>query len=186
MIRRLAGLAVSAVAVPLVALGLPVLSPQSFSAPAGVTARPAPDALTGAEVAASAFRAGFRGHALVVIVAVAGSESAWSPSTEGDQYPIKGCECHSHGLWQIRSCPKSDPAVDYDTSGCHPVLDRGSRASLVDPDENARAAWRLASSGGDGFDNWTTYTDGAYIPWLPQAEAATAAYATAGVAGGTG
>jgi hypothetical protein len=185
MIRRLAGLAVSVVAVPAVLLGLPALSPESFASPAGMTARPAPDALPGAEVAATAFRAGFRGQALVTIVAIAGAESSWSPGAEGDTQPIHGCECHSHGLWQIRSCPKRDPEVTYDTSGCHPPLDRGDRAVLVDPDANAAAAWRLASSAGGGFDAWSTYTSGAYAPWLPQAEAAAAAYATATVTGGT-
>src|SRR5437016_8550782 len=64
MIRRLAGLAVSVVAAPAVLLGLPALSPESFASPAGITARPAPDALSGAEVAATAFRAGLRCQAL--------------------------------------------------------------------------------------------------------------------------
>ena len=185
MIRRLAGLAVSALAVPLVLLGLPALSPESFASPVGVTAQPAPDALSGAGVAGSAFRAGFRGQALVTIVAIAGAESSWSATAEGDTHPINGCECHSHGLWQIRSCPKKDPQVTYDTGGCHPVPDRGDRAELVDPDANARVVWRLASSGGGGFDDWTTYTSGAYTAWLPLAEGAAAGYATATATGGT-
>jgi hypothetical protein len=136
-------------------------------------------------VAATAFRAGFRGQALVTMVAIAGAESSWSPGVEGDTQPIHGCECHSHGLWQIRSCPKRDPQVTYDTKGCHPPLDRGDRALLVDPEVNGRVAWRLASSGGGGFDDWSTYTSGAYTAWLPQAEAAAAAYATATATGGT-
>jgi hypothetical protein len=185
MIRRLAGLAVSAVAVPAVLLGLPALSPESFASPAAVTAQPAADALPGTEVAAAAFRAGFRGQALVTMVAIAGAESSWSPSAEGDTHPIEGCECHSHGPWQIRSCPKKDPQVTYDTRGCHPPLDRGDRDLLVDPEANGRVAWRLASSGGGGFDDWSTYTSGAYLAWLPQAEAAAAAYATATATGGT-
>ncbi|HEX9530365.1 MAG TPA: hypothetical protein VF954_04445, partial [Acidimicrobiales bacterium] len=78
-----------------------------------------------------------------------------------------------------------DPEVTYDTSGCHPPLDRGDRGLLVDPDTNARAAWRLASSGRGGFDDWSTYTNGAYSAWLPQAAAAAAAYATATATGGT-
>ena len=76
MIRRLARLAVSALAVPLVLLGLPALSPESFASPVVVAAQPAPDALSGAEVAGSAFRAGFRGQALVTMVAIAGAESS--------------------------------------------------------------------------------------------------------------
>ena len=75
--------------------------------------------------------------------------------------------------------------MTYDTSGCHPPLDRGERGVLVDPDANAAAAWRLASKGGGGFDNWSTYTSGAYMAWLPQAEVAAAAYATATATGGT-
>jgi Lysozyme like domain len=185
MIRRLAGLAVSVAAVPAVLLGLPALSPESFASPAGITAQPAPDALSGGEVAATAFRAGFRGQALVTMVAIAGAESSWSPGAEGDTQPIHSCECHSHGLWQIRSCPKKDPQVTYDTGGCHPPLDRGDRSLLIDPDANAAAAWQLASGGGGGFDNWSTYTSGAYTAWLPQAEAVAAAYATATVNGGT-
>ena len=183
--RKLLSLVVSIAALPIVLVALPSLSPDSFAMTAVGSAQPGPGALSGQRVAAVAWAAGFRGQALAIAVAIAGAESSWVADAEGDRYPINGCVCHSHGLWQIRSCPKADPQVTYDTGGCHPPLDRGDRAVLVDPDANARAAWRLASSGGGGFDEWSTYTSGAYTAWLPQAEAAAAAYATATATGGT-
>lgn len=177
--RKVASVLVSVLALPLGVLSLPFVAPQAFSAPLGATApaQPGVGALGGDQVASLAYEAGFRGQALVLAVAIAGAESRWVASAEGDTYPIKSCECHSHGLWQVRSCPQADPAVTYSTSGCHPPLDRGTKAELDDPRDNAGAAFALASSSANGFDNWSTYTNGAYEAWMSQAEAATAPYA---------
>jgi hypothetical protein len=177
--RQALSVAVALLAVPLGLLSLPLLVPQSFTAPpaSSAPAQPGPGALSGAQVAAIAYAAGFRDQALVVAIAIAGAESAWVADALGDRYPIKGCECASHGLWQIRSCPGDDPAVSYSTAGCHPPLDRGSQAELDVPADNAAVAFRLASASADGWDNWTTYQDGAFEAWMAQAEAAAAPYA---------
>jgi hypothetical protein len=184
--RKVLSVLISVLALPLGVLALPFVVPQAFGTAASSTepAQPGAGALTGDQVAGLAYGAGFRGQALVIAVAIAGAESKWVASAEGDTYPIKGCECHSHGLWQIRSCPHADSAVTYSTSGCHPPLDRGTKAELDDPTKNAAVALALASSSPSGFDNWTTYTDGAYQAWTPQAEAAVAPYAQS--LGGTG
>ncbi|MGH2719343.1 MAG: hypothetical protein ACRDJU_12290 [Actinomycetota bacterium] len=184
--RKVLSVLVSVLALPLGVMALPFVAPQAFGAPPASTAaaQPGVGALSGDQVASLAYAAGFRGQALVIAVAIAGAESKWVASAEGDTFPIHGCECHSHGLWQIRSCPHRDPAVTYDTSGCHPPLDRGTKADLDDPTKNAAVALRLASSSPTGFDNWTTYTDGAYQAWMAQAEAAVAPYAQS--SGGTG
>ena len=177
MMRKALSLLLAALALPVGILALPFLAPGSFaSPPSSASAEPGPGALSGAEVAALGAVAGFRGEALVVAVAVAGAESHWVPDAEGDTYPIKGCECHSHGLWQIRSCPHADPAVTYDTGGCHPPLDRGTKSDLDVAANNAVVAYRLASSTAAGWDNWTTYRDGAYLAWMGQADAAAAPF----------
>ncbi|SRR5712692_3303197 len=177
MIHKLVSLAASVAVLPVVLVALPFVSPGS-AAPAGAVAQPAADALPPLRVVSAASLAGFRGHALVTAVAIAGAESRWAATAEGDTHPINGCECHSHGVWQIRSCPKRDPQVTYDTSGCGKApLDRGDRATLVDPDANASVAWALASS--SGWDDWSTYVHGDYLAWLPLAEQAAAAFVTA-------
>jgi hypothetical protein len=166
------------VAVPVVMASLPFVSPQSFaSPPAGRTAPgiPPAGALSAQDVALVAYGAGFRGQALVIATAITGAESSMVPTAVGDNYPIKNCWCDSTGLWQIRSCPADDPTVTYDTSGCHPPLNRGTRAFLSVPSNNAVVAYGLATSSPSGFDNWSTYTDGSYLAYMPEAEAAVAA-----------
>lgn len=165
----------AAIAVPVVLMALPFLAPSSFAAPPapGAPGQPVAGALSVTETAELAHQAGFRGDALVIATAIPGAESKYVPDALGDLYPIKGCECASHGLWQIRSCPHRDPAVTYDTSGCHPPLDRGKQAELDDPADNARVAFSLATSPG-GWGNWSTYTDNAYLVFMPAAQAAVA------------
>ena len=177
MMHKAISVAASAAAIPLGLLALPFLAPQSFAAPPASLgpAQPGQGALTGQQMASVAYAAGFRGQSLVVALAVAGAESHWVATAEGDTYAIKGCECHSHGLWQIRSCPHADPLLTYDTSGCHPPLDQGWREALVDPDGNASVAFRIATGSG-GWGDWSTYKNRAYEAWLPLAEQAAAAY----------
>src|SRR5207244_9259222 len=97
MMRKLLSLVVSIVALPIVLVALPSLSPDSFAMTAVGSAQPGPGALSGQRVAAVAWAAGFRGQALAIAVAIAGAESSWVADTEGDRYPINGCVCHSHG-----------------------------------------------------------------------------------------
>lgn len=177
--RKLLSIAVSIAAIPVVFVALPFLAPQSLATPppASGPAGPAQGALSPDQVAALAYAAGFRGQALVISVAIAEAESSLVPTVVGDQRPIKGCWCDSTGLWQIRSCPADDPTVTYDTAGCHPPLNRGTRAFLSVPNNNATVAYGLASSSASGFDNWSTYTDGAYLAWMSQAQGAAAPYA---------
>lgn len=166
---------VAAIAVPVVLVALPFLSPSSFaSAPAAAPVPPVAGALSVTETAELAYTAGFRGEALVIATAISGAESEYVPDALGDLYPITGCECASHGLWQVRSCPHRDPAVTYSRDGCHPPFDRGTQAELDDPADNARVAFSLAMSP-SGWANWSTYGDNAYLAYMPAAEAAVAA-----------
>lgn len=175
MKSKMLSLLLSAVAVPVVLMALPFLAPASASSsPAPQAVPPPAGALSVATVAADAYAAGFRGTALVIATAIPGAESGYVPDALGDTHPIKGCWCESHGLWQIRSCPSDDPAVAYNTDGCHPPLDRGTQAQLDDPADNAKVAFGLAMSP-SGWANWTTYTDGAYLAYMAQAQAAVAA-----------
>lgn len=96
----------------------------------------------------AAYKAGFRGEALVTIVAIAGAESGWRPDAVGDSG-------WSHGLWQVYT--KAHPQ--------YPA------ARLKDPAYNAAAAWEI-SGGGGNFRPWSVYKSGAYKQYLPQARQA--------------
>jgi hypothetical protein len=163
MRRTLAELAAAAALSPLALVGLPLAAggaPGAAAAPPVLA--PASPPIPGAHVAAYAHAAGFRGYALAVAVAVAGAESGWSPDALGDDHPIGGLRCPSHGLWQIRSCP-----------GVPGGLDRGTRDQLVDPAHNAQVAYRLWITP-RSFGHWSVFTDGRYLTWLDRALAVTA------------
>lgn len=95
---------------------------------------------TKAKVLALATRAGFVDPKLAAAVALA--ESGGVPHAIGDGGT-------SFGLWQIHV-----PA--------HPEY---SRSELMDPEQNAHAAYRI-SGGGRRWDAWTTYKTGAYKRYL--------------------
>lgn len=100
------------------------------------------------QVAQQAYDAGFRGASLVTATAIALAESGGNPSANGDQGT-------SFGLWQVHI-----PA--------HPQY---TQSQLVDPVQNANAAFAI-SGGGANFNPWSTFTNGAYKKYEAQAQQA--------------
>lgn len=100
------------------------------------------------QIAQYAYNAGFRGKSLPVSVAVAMAESSGKTDARGDGG-------WSIGLWQIYR-------------KAHPQY---SEAFLLDPQNNARAAFEV-SGGGSTFTPWTMYKNGIYLMYMPTAEVA--------------
>lgn len=101
-------------------------------------------ALSGAQVAQLAYQVGFRGEALVQMVAIAKRESGWNPQahrTDVDPNKMIG----DRGLWQINY-------INDDKLIKAGIIK--SRQDLLDPLMNARAAWYL-SGGGTNFSPWS-------------------------------
>lgn len=85
---------------------------------------------SGAQLAAqAAYRAGFRGEALMKIVAIAGRESSWNPNAINKS-------SDDTGMWQIAPINWGD----------------FTQQDLLDPYKNAQVAYRLYQSG--GFSPW--------------------------------
>lgn len=127
------------------------------------------DRLSDAAIARLAYRAGFRGRALVTAVAVALAESGGHAHATGDVPLENRVWGPSIGLWQIRSL-----RAQTGTGG-----QRDERANL-DPATNARHAYQISGHGRD-WRPWSTYLNGAYRGYLDRA---TAAARTAGHGGG--
>lgn len=105
--------------------------------------------LTPQEIAFYAYRAGFRGQALNIAVAVAMAESggnpvAYNPESAAGTKPGSG----SRGLWQI-----------YGTA--HPWA---NTPQIFDPQLNANAAFRVFREAGNSFRPWSTYNQGMAKP----------------------
>ena len=101
------------------------------------------------EVARIAYDAGFRGQALVNMVAIAGRESSYVPDahrTDNDPSALTG----DFGLWQINYSNMSDSMMEQ--------LGIANRSGFFDPYVNARAAYIL-SNGGQNLSPWG-YTPG--------------------------
>lgn len=101
-----------------------------------------------AEVAKVAYDAGFRGHALLAMVALAGRESSYSPvvhASDRNQSAVSG----DRGLWQINYIHDKTLADAGIISG----TSSAAKQELFDPLTNARAAFLLSSSGTD-FSAW--------------------------------
>ncbi|HTW97920.1 MAG TPA: transglycosylase SLT domain-containing protein [Acidimicrobiales bacterium] len=121
-------------------------------APTGVVVGTVPTGagdLSVAEIGALAFRAGFRGPALVMAIAVALAESSGDPNATDDD--SNGTV--DRGLWQINS-----------------VHSEFSAACDYDPACNAAAAFSV-SAGGSDWEPWVTWRRGAEIAYLPAAAA---------------
>lgn len=106
------------------------------------------------QVAAVALKAGFPPGPAAIATAITMPESSRDSTIvqKGQPYATTGW-----GLWQITP-GNSEPQFGIDER-------------LLIPLNNGHAAvakWR----GDHGFGPWTTYVDGAYRAWLPQAEAA--------------
>lgn len=106
--------------------------------------------LTDDQVARYAYAAGFRGGDLAIAVALTHPESGGDPQAVQKGQPAAST---GWGLWQI-------------TPG---------NTALLDPQANANAAYAKYKAAG-GFSPWTTFVNGTYLHWLPQAEAAAARY----------
>lgn len=120
---------------------------------------PAGPAGAGAKVAAAAAaRAGFKGEALVVAVAVAGAESGWNPGATNSN--TNGST--DYGMWQINSV--------------HATL--LASGDWRDPYQNAAMAKRVYDDA-LGWGPWVAYTSGAYAKHLPAARGAVAGADTA-------
>jgi hypothetical protein len=110
--------------------------------------------LTPESVAQVAYDAGFRGEALLTMVALAGRESSYSPVVHGTASPqsrVSG----DRGLWQINYVHDETLAslgIISDTSAA-------GKRELFDPLTNARAAFAL-SSNGTNFSPWNAAAGG--------------------------
>ena len=103
-------------------------------------------------IAGYAQNAGFSGFDLGIAVAIAYAESAGNPNAIGDL--DLGT---SVGLWQINLA-------------AHPEYDQ---QTLLDPQQNANAAFAIYSAAGNSFSPWTTFNNGAYLNNAQQAQDAT-------------
>ncbi len=107
-------------------------------------------ALTARQVATVAFKAGFRGQALVTAVAVAHAESGWNAGVTN----LNSNGSTDYGLFEINS-------VHAD------LLARGPWA---DPQRNADDAFQIWSDAGQSFSPWVTFWDGSYQKFLSVAQ----------------
>lgn len=131
--------------------------------------------LTDAQIAGAAYKAGFRGNALVNAVAVALAESSGNPNAHNAIPPD-----NSYGLWQINMLGSMGPAR-------RKQFGLKSNEELFNPDVNAKAAFAI-SNGGKSFSAWSTYTSGKFLGYLPRARKAANAPDTSGgyPSGGSG
>lgn len=107
--------------------------------------------LNASQIAQLAQNAGFSGDDLVTAVAVALAESSGNPGTVGDLSITPG---GSIGLWQINL-------------KWHPEY---TAAQLVDPQQNADAAFAIYNAAGGSFTPWSTFKTGAYLAYVQQAK----------------
>jgi lysozyme-like protein len=129
--------------------------------------------LTAEQIAQHAYDAGFRGDALATSVAVALAESSGNPRSHNDQG-----DDDSYGLWQINMIGGMGPDR-------RKQFDLESNKDLLDPAENAKAAYALSKNGED-FEPWTTYDDGTYKEYLTEAKEAAAKVSRNGETNGNG
>lgn len=113
--------------------------------------------LSPAEIAKYAYKAGFRGDALNIAVAIALAESggdtnAYNPETAAGTAAGSG----SRGLWQIYGA-------------AHPEFNNDR---TFDPMVNARAAYKVFIEAGNRFTPWSTYNQGMANPTQNWAAAA--------------
>jgi hypothetical protein len=112
--------------------------------------------LSPTDIAQLGSNAGFSGNDLVTATAIGlaesgGNPSAYNPETQAGAAPGAG----SYGIFQIFST-------------AHPNY---STSQLLDPQQNANAAYDIYDSAG-GFSPWSTYNNGSYQNFLGQAQQA--------------
>jgi Lysozyme like domain len=116
-----------------------------------------------AGLAIAAAQAGFTGQGLRLAVAVGLAESDGNPTARGPNPPTPGCPYGStdRGAWQLNDC-------------YHPEV---ADACADDLACAAHQTYRI-SAGGTNWNQWTTYTSGAYHAQLPAADQAIATLTT--------
>lgn len=114
------------------------------------------------EIAAYGYRAGWRGNDLAVAVAVALAESSGRTDAVGDTALQNDTWGPSVGLWQIRSLN-----ADRGTGKTRDEL------ANKDPQTNANHAHEIWK--GSGWGAWSTYSNRAYLLYMPRALPAAAA-----------
>lgn len=103
------------------------------------------------QLIALASAAGFTGADLATAVAIALAESGGNPQAYNPEGAAGAAQGHgSYGLWQI-----------YLTA--HPEY---TAAQLLDPAQNAQAAFAVYSQAGGNFRPWSTFKNGAYLAGL--------------------
>jgi len=111
----------------------------------------------GLTVAQAAYNAGFRGQALTTITALGLAES--EGNTQAHNYS-DATKDDSWGIWQINY---------YGDLRQSRITQYGQPESLLDPNANAAAAYKM-SGGGKYFGDWQAdYNNGRYYKFLPEA-----------------
>jgi hypothetical protein len=125
--------------------------------------------LSGPQVAAIMYKAGFRGKRLVEAVAIAHRESRFNPTSFADD-----SDDLSYGLMQINMKGSMGP-------GRRKTYNLKKNEDLFNPDTNAQVAWKL-SGHGNNWDHWKLNGDPLAKTNVPQAAkyVKQAGYATAG------
>jgi murein DD-endopeptidase MepM/ murein hydrolase activator NlpD len=127
--------------------------------------------ISDAAIAGAAKSAGFSGDALVKAVAIAMAESGGNIYAHNAVPPD-----NSYGLWQINMLGAMGPER-------RKRFGLKSNEELYDPGVNAKVAYAFYKSRG-GFADWSTYTGGSYLGYLPRARKAAGNPAEAPSAGG--
>lgn len=127
--------------------GATFAQPQGLEKNSNSCAEKAKKNLGGKDVAALAAEAGFTGDDVAIAVAVAKAESGWR-SVRSKQNRDGS---YDHGFWQINSIHKQ-------------LLASGD---WRDPHDNAKMAYEVWK--GAGWSAWTTFQNGAHIPFLDEA-----------------
>jgi hypothetical protein len=109
--------------------------------------------LSSEDILTYAANAGFTEPDLDVAVAIAQAESSGNPSAIGDVAlaPTNG---PSIGLWQINIGSKAHGS-------------QYTQEQLIDPQQNANAAYAIYTRAGGQFSDWTTFSTGAYLAYMP-------------------
>ncbi|WP_457030060.1 transglycosylase SLT domain-containing protein [Kitasatospora sp. P5_F3] len=105
------------------------------------------------ELRSLAEQAGFSGQDVGIAAAVAMAESSGNPDALGDTTLVDDKWGPSVGLWQIRALRKPQSYGFPDTLRVE--------SALHDPSKNAAATYAIFKSG-NGWKQWSTFTNGAY------------------------
>ena len=120
--------------------------------------------MSGEDIGQVAFNAGFRGQALITMIAIAMAESSGNPRAHN---PVG--RDNSYGLWQINMLDTATMKMGEERRRKYGIQNE----DLWDPAVNARVAFDL-SRGGTRFTDWSVYNDGKYLRFWEAASRAAA------------